>query len=176
METTGNTKLVEYGILSEGSDIRAHVCVLEKCVYVYPTVSGIETVKSGAYKKAVARQGEIITAVGYLVPPRKIKNCRRVDIPDHIIEKAAFSEFDTTTEKGDKAVRVVKWLLNNGLFPIWTNPNIVEDVDMQIKGVDIELNIGVKIQVKCDYRGGSGNFCTGNLYIQIAECNPHKLK
>jgi hypothetical protein len=37
-----NTKLVDYGIQTEESDLRAHVCVNARQVYVYPTKKGVE--------------------------------------------------------------------------------------------------------------------------------------
>lgn len=168
-----NTRLVDYGIIQEKSDIRAHVSVAGKCVYVYPTNAGIEAIRKGSYRKAPAYTGDIKTAEGYLVPPKDISLCRTIEIPDHIMQKANFDEADTTTQKGDKAVRVVRWLLSTGRFPLWTDSRVIEDHDLQIDGMDIVVRMNTRIQVKCDWRAGNGQGCTGNLFLQVAECNPY---
>jgi len=77
-----------------------------------------------------------------------------------------------TSVKGAKAVRVVTELLRIGWFPLPVDPQIIDDVDMQIKGTDINVRASFKIQVKCDYKGGIGPGCTGRLYLQVAENNP----
>ncbi len=170
--------LVEYGILQEKSDVRAHVSVVGRCVYVYPTSAGVSCVRSGKYRKAGASQ-EIYgrkeqTAVGCLVPPSDILGCSVVDIPDHIMEKANFRKIDTTTDKGKKAVRVVQWLLRAGRFPLWPESTEVTDEQMQLEGTDILLTMNLRIQVKCDWKAGDRPGCTGNLYLQTAESNPLK--
>ena len=167
-----NTQLVNYGLAEEQSDIRAHVSVAGKCVYVYPTQCGLRAIETGFYPRRDAKTGEIVTAVGYLVPPAAIRQCRLVGVPDHIMAQAEFSETDTPTDKGAKAVRIVCWLLRSGLFPLWTEPGMVEDADLQINGVDITVHLKTRIQVKCDWRCGDGDGCTGNLFLQVAECNP----
>ena len=168
-----NRLLVEYGIRQEQSDIRAHVSVLGRCVYVYPTCYGLEAVQSGGYRSAPARTGDVVTAMGYLVPPDRIKQCRRVAIPEHIMAKAAFEEGESTSSKGEKALRIVSWLLRAGRFPLWTEPQVVDELDMQTDGMDIIVSMRARIQVKCDWRCGDGEGCTGNLYIQTQECNPY---
>lgn len=165
-----------YGIQNEQSDIRAHVSVVTKTVYVFPTQRGIEAIDTGKYPKAPAWTEDILTAEGYLVPPDDIKNMRRVPIPEHVLQQANFSPYDTTSEKGARAVRVVQYLLRNGLFPLWAHPTIIHDVDMQVEGLDIIVKMNTRIQVKCDYRAGDKEAGgTGNLYLQVAECNPFKM-
>lgn len=168
----GNTKLVPYGIAEEQSDIRAHVSVVGRVVYVYPTVDCIATIDSKTYPKAPAYQKDIQTAEGYLVPPDDITHLKRIQIPDIIMGVANFSEYDNTSLKGNKAVFVVKYLLRAGLFPLWTEPTLIDDVDMQVSGMDIIVKLNTRIQVKCDWKAGTEAGCTGNLYIQTAECNP----
>ena len=56
---------------------------------------------------------------------------------------------------------------------MYCDPAIVKEMDLQINGVDIVINMNTKIQVKCDYRGGPKAYGgTGNLYLQVRECNP----
>lgn len=46
--------LVEYGIQNEQSDIRAHVCVVAKRVYVYSTDEGKRIAATGRFKSLPA--------------------------------------------------------------------------------------------------------------------------
>ena len=170
----GNSVLVDYGIAQEHSDIRAHVSVTAQAVYVYPTKLGLAAIATGKHKQRPAFTGDICTAVGYLVPPAAIRQCRKIVIPPHIFAQADFCERDSATAKGQKAVRVVRWLLRSGLFPLWAEPTIVADVDMQVDGMDILVAMRARIQVKCDWRAGDGDGCTGNLFLQVQECNPYR--
>lgn len=169
--------LHDYGIQNEGSDLRAHVCVLARTVYVYPTACGVKAVESGKYKARPAKQPgyQAATAWGFLVPPDEIEHCIPVGARN-LIEAAGFNKDDTTTIKGEKAVAVVARLLRIGYFPLPVDPKIVLDADMQIAGTDIVVQAKFRIQVKCDYEGGKGMICTGNLYLQTAEINPFKRK
>ena len=170
-----NRLLVDYGIREEQSDIRAHVSVVGRCVYVYPTRFAIEALASGNYRSAPARTGGLVTAMGCLVPPGEIKLCKRIAIPADVLAKAGFDEGDSTSVKGEKALRAVRWLLRAGLFPLWAEPVVIDDLDMQTEGMDIVVQMRARIQVKCDWRAGEGKGCTGNLYIQTQECNPYAL-
>ena len=174
----GETKpsyLFDYGIHNEGSDIRAHVCVLAGTVYVYPTVNGVRAVESGKFRGTPAKQPGYskVTAWGYLVPPKEIARCLPISARA-IIREMNFSDSDTPTAKGEKAVNVVAELLRIGWFPLPVDPKIILDADMQISGTDINVSAKFRIQVKCDYRGGIGDGCSGNLYLQTAEINPLK--
>lgn len=176
----GNTKLVDYGIQNEQSDLRAHVAVLAGRVYVYSTVKGLATLNDGLAKGLyqpravytnVGHRGQVQTATGYAVPVGHIKHVA-VDAAD-IIRAQEFKETDSTTAKGVKAQSVVEYLLRRGLFPLPVLAEIVRDVDMQRKGLDLVVRGTWRIQVKCDWRAGTGHpQCTGNLYLQTAECNP----
>lgn len=174
-----NTKLVEYGIQTEQSDLRAHVCVLAKNVYVYRTADGVGMVQSGKYTTKPTYTRGILTAKGCVVPANSIPGVEVIAIPQSWLDKLAFSEADSPTTKGEKAIKVVKGLLNKGMFPLLPLTIAeVEDKQMQIQGTDIQISLEmkVKIQVKCDYRGGVGPNCTGNLYLQTSECNPFQYR
>ncbi len=173
-----NTELVAYGIHEERSDLRAHVGVIARQVYVFPTPRMIELLanRNGRYRERKVKTGNIVTANGKLVPLADVPLLRTVDIPGYIIEQAKFSETDSTSDKGAKAVRVVQWLLRTGGFPLRLNGEEVADFDMQVDGFDIIVRAKLHIQVKCDWRAGIKVGCTGNLFIQTHECNPFKSR
>jgi hypothetical protein len=172
----GNTKLVDYGIQSENSDLRAHVCVIGKKVYIYKTKAGLEQIGKNNYRKVQVKTNNIITAEGYLVPWNDISGIKSVKISPITLKHAGFTQEKhqmTSSEKGNSAVAVVKKLLKSGLFPIEVYAEKIDDEDMQISGTDILLKLkDCRIQVKCDWAAGEGG--TGNLFLQTAECNPHK--
>ena len=177
----GNTVLVQYGIQTEQSDLRAHVGVLAGKVYVYSTVKGLATLQAGiqqgiyaprgAYTEVGHRGEKLQTATGYPVPVGHIKHMAIEAAA--LIKAQGFAETDSTTVKGDKAVAVVQALLRHGLFSLPTASEIVTDVQMQRSGLDVVVRGQWRIQVKCDWRCGTGApGCTGNLFLQVAECNP----
>lgn len=179
----GNTELVEYGIQSEASDLRAHVCPNARMVYVYPTTRGLRAIESGKYRKVNGYQPGIAVATseGYLVPPSDIWGCIPINAKWHMdrVGKVSFSW--STTEKGLWAVNVVAELLKYGWFPLWGNPSVVEQTDVQIKGIDLVITSSARIQVKCDFEGGEpkrdgikGDRVTGHLFLQVSECNPFR--
>jgi len=169
----GNTRLVEYGIQNEKSDIRVHVGVVTRRAYVYDTDSGQAAVATGKYREANAYTGRIITGVGCLVPPREIEGCKVIPIPSALLERICFDEKDSTTTKGQKAVEAVKHMLEIGSIPIALTVDEIADKGMQIDGLDIAVGSKVKIQVKCDWKCGPRAWGgTGNLFLQVAECNP----
>ena len=176
--------LVDYGIHTEQSDLRVHVCVNAGIAYVYPTKYGVLVVQQriaagvrplSAYQKGVS----YATAEGYPVPPSKINGCLPIRC-DWAIDKVGGIRQDAdTSTKGRKAVDVVSLLLKHGWFPMWATPDVIEDLDLQIRGFDIVVRQTARIQVKCDYEGGEpavrlpdGRRITGNLFLQIAELNP----
>lgn len=171
--------LVDYGIHTEESDIRAHVCVIAGKTYVYQTRHGVSVCQSGKFpKKAGYQPGvEYATAMGYLVPWDKIPGI--VPIPcKWLIDEMGFNETDSTSLKGQKASRVVERLIRIGWFPLPVVAEVATDVSIQHKGIDLIVSGKWRIQVKCDYKGGgdksNGSRTTGNLYLQVAECNPLK--
>jgi hypothetical protein len=183
MNVAGNLELVDYGIQTEESQIRVHVCPLAERVYVYPTECGVKAVKSGLYRKSPGYQDgvQVPTAMGYVVPPDEIEKCIGISFRPSVWRALQFSEDDTLTEKGRKAVHLIMEMLREGLFPIGALGQEITAKDVQIKGTDIIIKAGaiaqrdLIIQVKCDYRGGPKELGgTGNLFLQVAECNPFK--
>jgi len=169
-------ELVEFGIQNEGSDLRAHVCVLARKVYVYPTIYGVEAINTGRYIPRTATQPgvSIQTAKGYAVPWRDIRQCLPISA-DNVIEAMNFDERDSTSAKGEKAAQVVERLLRKGWFPLPAQPQMAKSLSLQRSGVDIIISGNWRIQVKCDYRGGEPKPpCTGNLFLQTHELNPLK--
>ena len=176
----GNRILVEYGIQTEDSDLRAHVCVNAGIVYVFPTKLSVPLVTTGKYRSVPVISyidgREIITARGYTVPVEDIPQVIPANAK-YFIDKARFSPDDSTSAKGDKAVAVVRSMLRLGWFPLPCNPEIIDDISMQLDGLDIIVSGKHRIQVKCDYRGGSPARypdVTGNLFLQVSECNPSR--
>lgn len=171
------TKLFEYGIHTEKSDQRAHVCFKAGKVYTYKTWCGIEAINKGVYKAVSASQPgvDFVTAKGILVPPSHILGCKSVIIPSVIIKRFPVLESMSTSEKGKLSVEIVQALMRNGLFPFFVAPMEVHDHQMQIDGTDIFVKGSFKVQVKCDFRGGVGNGCTGFLFLQTHECNPLRM-
>ncbi len=173
--------LVDYGIQTEQSDLRVHVCVNAGLVYVYPTRFGLAAVNSGKYRKVQAYQPGVsyATAEGFLVPPADIWGCLPIKAGWALTKIGGIGFSEDTSAKGRKAVAVVTVLLKHGYFPMWASPDVIEDLDLQIKGLDIVIRQTARIQVKCDYEGGApakpgvkGQSVTGNLFLQVAEINP----
>lgn len=172
-------ELIEYGIHNEASNIRAHVAVLAKMLYVFPTICGVRAMKAHPIKQAKQPGCEYFTASGHCVPPDAIENIRRLKIADVRLE--GFDESLTTTQKGDRAVAIVEAFLKAGRFPLWLEGEFITDAKIQRTGTDLAVNGKWKIEVKCDYkasdaRGVPDKRCTGNLYLQVAELNPFKRK
>ena len=175
-----NLKLHDYGIQTEDSHIRAHVCPAVRRIYVYPTVHGIAALNRG--RNALGYQPGVDgpTANGKLVKPFDIDNCVALQINERVWDAFAFDEDADTTVKGAKAVKLVVRMIKAGLFPlpagIIIDPNLSKAI--QIKGDDIYVwtqKSCVQIQVKCDFQGGEKHLGgTGNLYLQTAERNPLK--
>jgi hypothetical protein len=173
------TKLADYGIQNEESDIRAHVCFIARRIYIYATKNGLDAINTGRYQKRPAftyvNNHKIKTADGYIVPYQHIENCRSIQLPDIVWNTFGAAIEDSTTDKGRQAANIVAWSLENGYFPIRMKYKIIIDDVMQNNGIDIVAKGEARIQVKCDYRGGSKQYGgTGNLYLQVAERNPLK--
>lgn len=187
MKHMGNTKLVPCGIQTEKSDLRAHVSISARGVYLFPTKNGSKITdqcrkmelggQKPPYFKVQVKTGQIVTAEGYLVPPDDIPGCLRIPIPLSVFLGANFKpedQYGCTTIRGDKAVAIVKEMLKLGLIPVTLEVNEVTDQDLQISGTDIIVKAQARIQVKCDWRAGHRDFGgTGNLFLQVAECNPN---
>jgi len=178
--------LVSYGIQTEKSHIRVHVCPIAKCVYIYPTENGIQAIDSGHYPDVHGYQKDVDfpTAKGYLVPPFDINCCVGLSFRDDAWDAIGFSPSDSTSEKGSKAVKLVLAMIKRGLFPFLAIAAISEitDKQLQVQGQDIIIassaihaHEDIVIQVKCDYAGGEKSLGgSGNLFLQTAERNPLK--
>jgi hypothetical protein len=172
----GSPALADFGIQNEQSDIRAHVGVLAGAVYVYRTADGLKALEQHEGELKVATQPGVnfVTSKGYAVPWQNIPRIRSIPCKK-MIAYFDFRESDSTSEKGRKASSVVERLIEAGYFPLPIEPSIVSSVSIQRQGVDLIVSGTWRIQVKCDFRAGSGHArCTGNLFLQVAECNPLK--
>lgn len=179
MTKLGNIKLVDHGIEQEEVDIRIHVSFQTRMLFIYWREDVIEIMNS--YRMRSAYQGDIETARGRIVPYDKIPDICMADIPlDVLIENWCEEKADESI-KGKCALAIVRTMIENGelqrncpqFFGLMSED--VNDLDMQIKGRDIIVTANCPtIQVKCDWKAGpKDNGGTGNLYIQIQECNPH---
>ncbi len=172
-----DNNLVEYGIHTEESDVRAHVSVVHKNIYVFQTEAGIEAIKKHTPREATATQPGVdglVTAEGWLVKLEWIEDLRVLKY--HSWPQWGFFSPDmTTSEKGDLAVRCVLDCIKIGRFPFWIDADEEDRENVQIKGVDVVVFCDKKIQVKCDWRSGPKPQGTGNLFLQKAECNPLRL-
>ncbi len=172
-----NTELIDYGILEERSDIRAHVSPQTRRFYVFRTASMVELISREKYvpKPAYQTGYDSPTAMGYLVPVE--------DIPDlRVLQWRStswwlnFKESDSTSKKGAMAVWVVRELMRLGRFPLWFDGEEITDMRIDIQGTDIIVAGKWRVQVKCDWKAGvRKDGGSGNLYIQIQEANPFRL-
>lgn len=170
-----NTQLVNYGIHEEKADLRFHVGVVTKRVFIFEPKYILRLIASGKYPSAFAYTGNIKTANGYLIPPGDIPNLREAQIPWDIYSEAMFNEKDSTSIKGFKAMRVVRKMISLGLISSIIDTVDVNDRELQIEGTDIIPIFAESYQVKCDWKAGPKSLGgSGNLYIQTAECNPLK--
>lgn len=176
--TPGETRwpdLIEYGIHLEKSDVRAHVSVVNKTIYVFKTNLGVEAIKRTNHVIVGATQPGFkgVTGAGWLVSPDEIEDLRKLRFHSWVGWNE-FTEKLSTSRKGELAVKCVIKAIEYGKFPFWIDTQ--EDVreNIQIKGTDIVIFCRKKIQVKCDYRCGEKPEGTGNLFLQKAEINPFK--
>lgn len=162
--------LYDYGIQTESSDVRVHVCVIAQRVYIYRTAVCHDLVALRGHEQRGAKIDGQLSATGYLVPPENIPGCRSYLIPPDLITSANLRLTDSELRKGEKAAEIAKQMLRRGLMVV---PLDVEDIPentiQQVSGIDLHVR-PVRLQVKCDYRGGERKHGgTGNLFIQTAE-------
>lgn len=174
-------KLVEHGIQNEISDIRIHVCVIARRLYVFKTSAGLDAIATGRYKALPAYQYvknvRVQTATGYIVPWEAIKGCTPVQLPEHLLKENPIRQSDKLDIKGKNARVIAMRLLEDGRLPIPMRSSVVENTAQQIEGADLLVDAKIRIQVKCDFKGGNKNLGgTGNLFLQVAEANPNKLR
>jgi len=169
----GNTQLIHHGIQNEQVDLRFHVSITTKSVYIFEPRHAIAAMQTGLYINVPVFTGNVKTATGYLIPPESIKNCRRVPIPDDLMYRAGFSKNDSTSMKGAKAEAIVNQMIRLGLISLVLDTVIITDEEMQINGSDIVADLAQSFQVKCDWKAGPKELGgSGNLFIQDTECNP----
>jgi len=174
----GNTQLVDYGIQNDKSDVRIHVGALSLQIYVFKTAHGRKSIQPHHKEVPVYTKG-IKTALGKLVPISDVIDCQAIEIPLDIYTLSALGQYPENGHQGEKgkaAVYIAVEMLKRGLIPITLRITEVNEKTMQIEGEDVNVKANVKIQVKCDYRAGNGHQrCAGNLFLQVAECNPHRI-
>jgi len=174
----GNKHLIGYGIQNEASDMRVHVCIEAQSVYIFPTESGRQALRENPNltRRNISLDGKIVTAEGFAVPVSSIPNIEIKLIPNKLMMTYPIHQTETTTQKGTKAVAITLVMLKNGDISLPLNGKSVPDLEFQVSGSDIIVNSDLRVQVKCDYRGGERRLGgTGNLFLQIAECNPYKM-
>ena len=170
--------LINHGIHNEESQLRVHVCPLVRRIYVFPTQCGIDALDKGIPKNGYQTGIDYPTAYGKCVPPFAIKKCVALQVNPSVWEYWKFKETESTSEKGEKAAKLIKAMILEGMFPLPIAVGARDELPMSIdiKGTDILVFIKggiIRLQVKCDYRGGEKELGgTGNLYLQTAECNP----
>lgn len=166
-------ELHPYGILTENSHIRAHVSVVNRCIYVFPTAAVIDAIRINNPQERTAGQPGVKgpTALGWLVRPEWIEDIRRIKY--HSWRGwDRFKPIMTTSEKGALAVLCVMGSMKLGRFPFWVEAQESDNAKIQIMGTDIVIYHNQRVQVKCDWKGGDQPAGTGNLFIQRAERNP----
>lgn len=182
-----NTKLANYGIHTEESDWRIHVCVKAKAVYCFPRDAAVAAVNRRAMINQdghkVVTTGDIVTATGYAIPIEEIDPIYPVRIPSgwisHVHGARAYitiHERMSTTAKGEKAEKVVAALWRNGYLNFIRPISLQEqtEIHVQHRGIDL-IAVMPTVQIKCDFAGGDKALGgTGNLFIQLSECNPYQ--
>ena len=169
----GNEKLVVEGIYNDESDYRVHVCPIAKRIYCYPTEHG-KMATNKRMRAADVTTNNIKTATGHGIPIDEIGFCRQIKIPDLYWEKSNFKKGEKGN--GKKAEELVIELANAGILKYESKSTSVNNVGLQRKGYDIKVSSNWNIQVKLDFRGGRRELGgTGNLFIQVEECNPEGI-
>jgi len=168
-------ELFEHGILNERADIRAHVGVTAKMVFVFKTRDGVEAAK-GAEERFAWQPGvnDGPTANGWVVPIESIIGLRTIRIPNWPAWAMFLGNENDPVEKGKIAVSIVLDLMKRAGFPFWVDAAESKDVNIQKHGTDIFVGFKKMVQVKCDWTAGPKSIrgCSGNLYLQTAERNP----
>jgi hypothetical protein len=168
--------LHDYGIQNEESDIRAHVSVVTRTVYVFETSAARAAIAAhpDCPIKFAGQPGcNGPTGKGYVMPLAWIDGVRRVRF--RWVRWEEFQPTMSTSEKGALAVEFVVTLLKYGRFPLWIAATESDDGSVQIAGTDIVVAAHKRIQVKCDWKSGDPPLGTGNVFLQTAEVNPLKL-
>ena len=101
-----------------------------------------------------------------------------MQLPEYLLKANPIRDSDKPDIKGRNARLIAVKLLEEGRLPIPLKVSVVaENTKQQIDGTDLVVDSKLRIQVKCDFRGGNKDLGgTGNLYLQVAEANPNKLR
>lgn len=182
MEITAEPTLFPHGIQTENSDIRAHVSVVCKRIFVFQTKNAVQVIRDLAPQHPewtrTAKQKGIagITARGYAVPIEFVQDVRSIAMDPAWSGWGSWTQDLSTSERGEKAVKCVCGAIKRGLFPFWLDGQEDRRENIQIKGTDIVIFARKKIQVKCDFTAGPKHFGgSGNLFLQTSERNPLKM-
>jgi len=169
-----SVEMTDYGIQTEQTDLRVHVCFGEGFIYVYPTANGLEAADSGRWPKVQAKQPGVdgATAEGFLVPPNAIEGCVRVEIPKKWLANLNCGRELSTSAKGAKALALVQVMLKRAKLPVHLGSLEIGDQELQVQGTDLLISARLRLQIKCDYDGGRDG--SGNLFLQTAERNPKR--
>lgn len=179
--TVGNTQLVNYGIQTEQSDYRAHVGYKTQHLFVFSTASAKQVLQKEQRRYELKnvnsrdmRGNDICTAKGFPVPLSDIPSLQEIMIPPDVYKKHPIILSDPTTIKGVQAVSIVVEMLKRHLILLPIEVHEVTEKTLQIQGQDILVKANLRIQVKCDFSAGRKPEGSGNLFLQIAECNPFR--
>lgn len=177
----GNSHLIDWGIQNDASDFRVHVGYKAQHIYVYPTQAGRDVIEREGDRLELKEGGQrgvgTPTFQGYKAPISSIDGLQSILIPIDIYQKYIIYREEETTTKGLKAVSIVVEMLKRQLIKLPIQYTLIDDKDMQIKGTDILIQSRLYLQVKCDFLAGEREFGgTGNLFLQIAECNPRRMR
>jgi len=182
-DVKGNTHLVNYGIQTETSDYHVHIAYLSQHAYIFPTKVGIALVMQKGHNQSKdvfmnASDGrKLKTAKGFPVGVGEFSEMQEVLIPSDVHQKNQIHFKMSTTMKGQIAVKITLEMLKRHLINLPLDVNEINDKTLQIQGSDIIVKMNTRLQVKCDFQGGSkkyNKFCTGNLFLQTHECNPFR--
>lgn len=172
----GNKRLVAGSLPTEGSDYRVHVGYKTQHIYIFPTKSAQEYVKARSVQEAkTVKTGTIVTSKGYAAPISHIDGLRDIMIPPDIYRSYVIVESMLTSAKGALAQSITVDMLKRNLIPLPFSINVVDDKSIQFSGTDIIINSEIRLQVKCDFKAGHKHLGgTGNVYLEVAECNPYR--
>ena len=172
-------KLFEHGLQLERSDVRVHVSVATRRLYVFQTAAAQKLLedRGDEFKERHAYQQDVeyATARGKLVPCCEMPTLRIVALTEDYWW-ADFSPRHKPSTKGFAAARLVERALHEGWIPLpYSLAAESKDLKVQRDGIDILLWNHHRIQVKCDWDAGPKAWGgTGNLFLQEAELNPRK--
>lgn len=165
----GNSVLVRHGIQTELSDYRLHISFAYAKAYFFPTEAGRIALEAGLGEPFKATQPgvNIITGTGRRVMWTDIEDCHEIPFSPIWLARVQCKTNDSPSSKGQKAVKIARWLLLDGAVPLPITITEVTDKEIQIRGMDLMVTARVRIQVKCDYWAKKFG-----LALQTHECNP----